>query len=181
LCKRNIAGVDLEDRLAPGLIREVNHHAPIEAAGPQERFVEYIRLIGRCQHDDTLAAGEAIHFGEDLVQGLLLLARATDRHLPARATDGVELVDEDDRRRVLSRLLEEVRTRAAPTPTIISTNSAALIEKNGTPASPAIAFANRVFPVPGAPTSSTPFGAVPPRRVYFLGSLRKSTISTNSF
>ena len=57
------------------------------------------------------------------------------------------------------------RTRAAPTPTIISTNSEPLIEKNGTPASPATARASRVLPVPGAPTSSTPFGAVPPSRV----------------
>ena len=36
--------------------------------------------------------------------------------------------------------LNRSRTRAAPTPTIISTNSAALIEKNGTPASPATAL-----------------------------------------
>ena len=77
--------------------------------------------------------------------------------------------------------LKRSRTRAAPTPTIISTNSAALIEKNGTPASPATACASSVLPVPGAPTSSTPFGAVPPSRVYLLGLLRKSTISTSSF
>ena len=73
------------------------------------------------------------------------------------------------------------RTRAAPTPTIISTNSDPLIEKNGTSASPATARASSVLPVPGAPTRSTPFGAVPPRRVYFSGFLRKSTISTSSF
>ena len=42
--------------------------------------------------------------------------------------------------------LNRSRTRAAPTPTIISTNSAALIEKNGTPASPATALASSVFP-----------------------------------
>ena len=77
--------------------------------------------------------------------------------------------------------LNRSRTRAAPTPTIISTNSAALIEKNGTPASPATARASSVLPVPGAPTSSTPLGAVPPSRVYFCGSRRKSTISTSSF
>jgi hypothetical protein len=77
--------------------------------------------------------------------------------------------------------LKRSRTRAAPTPTIISTNSEPLIEKNGTPASPATALASSVFPVPGAPTISTPLGAVPPSRVYFCGSLRKSTISTSSF
>jgi chaperonin GroEL len=39
------------------------------------------------------------------------------------------------------------RTRAAPTPTNISTNSEPVIEKNGTLASPAIARASSVFPV----------------------------------
>ena len=49
-------------------------------------------------------------------------------------------------------------TREAPTPTNISTKSEPEIEKNGTPASPATAFASNVFPVPGGPTSNTPFG-----------------------
>ena len=56
------------------------------------------------------------------------------------------------------------RTRAAPTPTNSSTNSEPLIEKNGTPASPATARASSVLPVPGGPTSSTPFGARAPSR-----------------
>ena len=50
------------------------------------------------------------------------------------------------------------RTRAAPTPTNISTNSEPEIEKNGTPASPATARARSVLPVPGGPTSRTPLG-----------------------
>ncbi len=56
------------------------------------------------------------------------------------------------------------RTRAAPTPTNISTNAEPLIEKNGTAASPATARASSVLPVPGAPTTSTPFGILPPSR-----------------
>ena len=44
----------------------------------------------------------------------------------------------------------------APTPTNISTNSDAEIEK--TFASPAIALANKVLPVPGGPTNKMPFG-----------------------
>ena len=43
------------------------------------------------------------------------------------------------------------RTRAAPTPTNNSTNCEPDTFKKGVPASPAIAFANRVFPVPGGP------------------------------
>ena len=50
------------------------------------------------------------------------------------------------------------RTRAAPTPTNISTNSEPEIDRKVTPASPATARASSVLPVPGGPTSSTPRG-----------------------
>ena len=55
------------------------------------------------------------------------------------------------------------RTREAPTPTNISTKSEPDILKKGTFASPAMAFASKVLPVPGGPTISTPRGIVPPR------------------
>ena len=45
--------------------------------------------------------------------------------------------------------------------------------KNGTFASPATARASSVLPVPGAPTSSTPFGMLPPSRVVLLGVLEE--------
>ena len=51
------------------------------------------------------------------------------------------------------------------------------MEKNGTPASPAMALARSVLPVPGGPTSSTPLGMRPPSLVNFFGFLRNSTIS----
>ncbi len=68
-------------------------------------------------------------------------------------------------------------TRAAPTPTNISTKSEPLIEKNGTPASPATAFAIRVLPVPGAPNNKTPLGILAPSCRNFCGFLRNSTTS----
>ena len=73
--------------------------------------------------------------------------------------------------------LKRSRTRAAPTPTNISTKSEPDREKNGTLASPATALANKVLPVPGDPTSRAPFGILPPSLVNFSGVLRKSTIS----
>ncbi len=72
------------------------------------------------------------------------------------------------------------RTRAAPTPTNISTNSAPLVEKNATPASPATARASSVLPVPGGPTSRMPRGICAPSRPNSSGRLRKSTISCSS-
>ena len=45
--------------------------------------------------------------------------------------------------------------------------------KNGTPASPAMARASRVLPVPGGPTSKQPLGIRPPSLVNFFGSFKK--------
>lgn len=49
------------------------------------------------------------------------------------------------------------RTRAGPTPTNISKNSDPDTERKGTCASPAVAFANKVFPVPGGPDKMAPY------------------------
>ena len=73
-------------------------------------------------------------------------------------------------------------TREAPTPTNISTKSEPEILKNGTLASPAIAFASSVLPVPGCPTIRMPRGILPPNFWNLLGSCRNSTSScTSSF
>ena len=60
--------------------------------------------------------------------------------------------------------LNRSRTRAAPTPTNISTKLEPVTEKKGTEASPATARASSVLPVPGGPIISTPRGAIAPAR-----------------
>ena len=72
------------------------------------------------------------------------------------------------------------RTRLAPTPTNISTNSEPELLKKGTPASPATALASSVLPVPGEPTMSTPLGMRAPSAANFCGSRRNSTTSASS-
>mmetsp|Transcript_138958 Transcript_138958/g.241628 ORF Transcript_138958/g.241628 Transcript_138958/m.241628 type:complete len:228 (+) Transcript_138958:1922-2605(+) len=76
--------------------------------------------------------------------------------------------------------LNKSRTRLAPTPTNISTNSEPEQLKKGTPASPATALARRVLPVPGGPTNNTPLGILAPTAVYFSGARKNSTTSTKS-
>ena len=51
-------------------------------------------------------------------------------------------------------------------PTNISINSDPDMEKKGTSASPATAFASIVFPVPGGPTSNRPLGIEAPTSEY---------------
>ena len=50
---------------------------------------------------------EAVHLPQELVQRVVALARAAVAAAAARAADGVDLVDEDDRRGVLLGLVEE--------------------------------------------------------------------------
>ena len=76
-----------------------------------------------------------------------------------------------------SACLNKSRTRAAPIPTNISINSLPLMEKKGTFASPATAFASKVLPVPGGPTRRAPLGILAPISLYLAGLWRKSTIS----
>ena len=59
-------------------------------------------------------------------------------------------------------------------------NSEPLIEKKGTPASPATARASSVLPVPGGPISSIPLGTRPPSRWNLAGFFRNSTTSCKS-
>ncbi len=73
--------------------------------------------------------------------------------------------------------LNKSRTREAPTPTNISTKSEPEMLKNGTPASPATAFAKSVLPVPGGPTRRQPRGIFAPIAWYLAGFARKSLIS----
>ena len=99
---------------------------------------------------------------------------------PSGLSERIEFVEEDDAGALLLACSNRSRTRAAPTPTNISTNSDPLIEKNGTAASPATALASSVLPVPGGPTSRIPFGIFPPSRRNFSGVLRNSMIFFNS-
>ncbi len=145
--------------------------------GRNNAGIEYVRTVRGGDQDNAFVRIEAIHLNQQLIQRLFPLVVSASQAGAAVTADSVDLVHENDAGRVLLTLFERSRTRLAPTPTNISTKSDPEIEKNGTLASPAIARASRVFPVPGGPTNSTPFGMRPPSFWNFWGSLRNSMIS----
>ena len=105
-CERLVARVHLQDRLAARDVRRGDHDLPIEAPGSQEGRVEVLQPVRRGHDDDLVAGGEAVELDEELVQRLVVLSMEPSSH--TRGADRVELVDEDDRRRVLARLLEQL-------------------------------------------------------------------------
>ena len=142
--------VHLQDGGTLGLVGKRDLDLAVEAPWAQERRVEHLGAVGGSHDDDAGRGVEAVHLGQELVEGLLTLVVGNDRAAPLLA-DGVDLVDEDDRRCPLVRVREQVRTREAPTPTNISTKLEPVRAKKGTSASPATARAMRVFPLPGGP------------------------------
>ena len=102
--------MDLKDLHPAGAVGRLDRHPPVEASGPEKRRIQDLGPVGRAENDDGLGGLEAVHLGKDLIEGLLPLivgTRDTCRAL-ARASDGVQLIDEDDRRGGLLGLREQV-------------------------------------------------------------------------
>ena len=88
--------------------RERHHDLAVEPARAQQGGVEHVGPVGGGHHHDALGRLEAVHLREHLVQRLLALVVPAAETGAALAADGVDLVDEDDRRRLLACGLEEV-------------------------------------------------------------------------
>jgi hypothetical protein len=103
----DLLGVHREDRAPTELVRPIDEHVAIEAARAQERRVEDLGAVGRGHDDDAVARIEAVELDEQLVQRLLAVLVRVDpdaAHLAQR----VELVDEDDARRLGLGLAKQV-------------------------------------------------------------------------
>ena len=97
-----------EDRAAADAVGPVDDDLPVEAAGTQERRVEDVGPVRRGDEDDVVLHLEAVHLDEKLVERLLALVVTAAETGTTMAADGVDLVHEDDARRRLLRLLEQV-------------------------------------------------------------------------
>jgi hypothetical protein len=97
--------VHAQDLLAAAHVGRRDEDLAVEPARPQQRRIELVEQVGGGDHDHVAGRLEAVHLDQQLVERLLALAGRVA--LAALAADGVELVDEDDRRRVLARLGEE--------------------------------------------------------------------------
>ena len=100
--------VDLEDLQAALHVRTVDRDLPVEAARAQQRRVEDVRPVRGGDEDHAALDVEAVHLDEQLVERLLALVVTAAEAGAAVPADGVDLVDEDDRRGVRLGLLEEV-------------------------------------------------------------------------
>ena len=97
-----------QDLLATADIGTVHRDLTVETARAQQRRVEDVGTVGGGDEDHALVLLEAVHLDEQLIERLLALVVAAAQAGTALTADRVDLVDEDDRRRLLLGVLEEV-------------------------------------------------------------------------
>jgi len=105
---RLVLGVDREDGFAVADVGHVQDHAPVESPRTQKRGVEHVGTVGGRNKDDPFVRLESVHLDEQLVQRLLAFVVPAAEARAAMTADRVDLVDEDNARRVLLALLEQV-------------------------------------------------------------------------
>ena len=101
--------VNQEDGLALVQARKIYVDFSVETACAEQGTVEHIHTVGSSQDNHTTVGAETIHLGEQGVKRVLsLIISAHGWVLAAGTTHGVDLIDEDDARRFLLCLAEEV-------------------------------------------------------------------------
>ena len=106
--ERLALGVDRQHRLAALEVGGADRDLPVEPAGPQQRRVQDVGPVGGRDQDDAALGVEPVHLDQQLVQRLLALVVTAAHAGAAVPADRVDLVDEDDRRRVGLGLLEQI-------------------------------------------------------------------------
>ena len=108
LAERLVARVHFENLLAAFEIGAVDDDLPVEAAGTQQRGIEHVGPVRRGDQNDAGVLIEPVHLDEQLVERLFALVVPAAEAGAALAADRVDLVDEDDARRRLLRLIEQI-------------------------------------------------------------------------
>ena len=105
LGQRHSAAVDFQDLLPPVLVGNGDGDFAVEAARPAQGGIQGVGQVGGRQHDDVLPLREAVHQRQQLRHDALF--HVADHPLAPRG-DGVDLVEEDDARRLAGRLVENL-------------------------------------------------------------------------
>ncbi len=106
--QRLVLGMDPQDLLAALHVGGIDHDLAVEAAGAQQCRVKDVCAVGCRDEHHGIVCLKAVHFHQQLVQGLLALVVATAQAGTTLTANGVDLVDEDDGRASFLGLLEQV-------------------------------------------------------------------------
>jgi len=103
------AKVHLEDSLSLLQVGELHVYLAVEAAGTEQRLVEYVSPVCGSEDDHSAVGAKAVHLREQLVEGVLPLVIGAHIRVAAPGTPyGIDLIYEYYARGLLLGLLEEI-------------------------------------------------------------------------
>ena len=108
LRQRLVPGVHPQDFLPALCIGGTYVDLPVEAARPQQGGVQNVLPVGGRQDHHALVGAESVHLHQELVEGLFPLVMAAAQAGAPLAPHGVDLVDEDNSRRLFFGLVKEI-------------------------------------------------------------------------
>jgi hypothetical protein len=106
--------MDAQDVHPAFFVRPIHQYLPVKPSGPQQRRIQNLRPVGRRQDHDRHRPIEPVHFGQQLIERLFLLVLPRHRTDATRPSQRIQFVDEDDARRGLPRLLEQIAHAGGP-------------------------------------------------------------------
>ena len=172
--------MDLEDLLTALDIRQAHIDLTVKAARTQQGLIQNVSAVGGRHDDDAVVGFKAVHFHQQLVQGLLAFIVAAAQTGTALTAHSIDLINEDDAGHGLLCLIEQV-THAGCTHADVHFHK--VRAGNGIEGHTGLACAGagqQGLAGAGGPTSSTPWGMRAPRVLNFSGLFRNSTTSFSS-
>ena len=98
--------------LTPTNIRQANYDLTVETPRTQQRRVQHVRAVSGGNDNDAVVHFKAVHLYQQLVESLLTLVMTTAHTGTTMTTNGVDLIDKDNARRMLLGLFEHVANTA---------------------------------------------------------------------
>ena len=103
----DFARMHAQDGLSALQVRQLDRHTAVKAARTRQRRIERLGAVRRGEDHHAVVALEAVHLGQQLVQGLLPLVVSAELTV-ALFADGVDLIDEHDARGLFLGLTEQI-------------------------------------------------------------------------
>ena len=90
------------------LIGIVHRHLTVKPTRTKQRRIKNVPAVGRRHDNHALIDGKAVHFHQQLIQGLLALIMTAAQTRAAMTTHRVDLINKHDGRRGLLGLIEQI-------------------------------------------------------------------------
>ena len=107
LVQKHFLGVHFQNIHPSFQIRTVHNDPPVKPSRAQKRRIQDFRPVGGSQNQKSFGAVEAVHFRQQLIQGLLSLIVASVMGVPG-FSDSIDLIDKDNAGGAFLGLLKKV-------------------------------------------------------------------------